>query len=60
MPEGTKVHRCYKRLTSENVSRGKAVRVCQESTGQALATGKPPKGKKKHHSSHGSSHNPGY
>ncbi len=47
MPKGSKVHRCYERLVTQGINRGKATRICQASTGQALATGKPPKGKKK-------------
>jgi len=49
MPKGSKVHRCVQRLKSENIKRGtaSAIKICQASTGQAYATGKPPKGKKK-------------
>ena len=46
MPKGTKVHKCYESLRSKGASKGKAARVCQDATGQALKTGKPPKGKK--------------
>lgn len=49
MPKGTKVERCYQHLKDKGASKGKAARICQKSTGLALATGKPPmhKGKKK-------------
>ena len=45
MPKGTKVHRCFEKVKAKGASPGKAARICQASTGQALATGKPPKGK---------------
>lgn len=46
MPKGTKVDDCYQKLkTTKGVA--SAVRICQASTGLALATGKPPKGKRK-------------
>lgn len=47
MPAGTKVERCYEHLRGKGASKGKAARICQASTGLALATGKPPKHKKK-------------
>lgn len=47
MPKGTKVERCYQDVRKKGASKGKAARVCQAATGQALATGKPPKGRKK-------------
>jgi len=46
MPKGTKVERCFQRLRKQGKSKESAARICQKSTGQALATGKPPKGKK--------------
>lgn len=46
MPKGTKVHRCYEKVRAKGASKGKAARICQASTGQALATGKPWKRKK--------------
>jgi hypothetical protein len=46
MPKGTKVHKLYDALRREGASKGKAARVAQAQTGQALATGKAPKGKK--------------
>ncbi len=47
MPRGTKVERCYQDLRSQGKSKGSAARICQKSTGLALATGKPPKSKGK-------------
>lgn len=46
MPHGTKVDRCYQKVKKEGHSEGSAARICQAATGEALATGKPPKGKK--------------
>lgn len=45
MPKGTKVHRLYDKLRSQGKSRASAARIAQHQTGQALATGKPPKRK---------------
>lgn len=45
MPIGSAVHRCYIDLRRKGYSEGKAARICQSSTGQALQTGKPPKNK---------------
>jgi hypothetical protein len=42
MPAGTKVDRCYQKVKQTH-SKGSAAAICQASTGQALATGKPPK-----------------
>ena len=47
MPKGTKVEKVYKALTREGMPQGKAARIAQAKTGLALATGKPPKSKKK-------------
>ena len=47
MPAGSKVDKIYKALTGEGMDKGKAARIAQSRSGQALATGKPPKGKKK-------------
>jgi hypothetical protein len=46
MPKGTKVHKVYDALRREGMPKGKAARISQAKTGQALATGKPPKHKK--------------
>lgn len=46
MPKGTKVHKVYDALRREGMPKGKAARISQAKTGQALATGKPPKQKK--------------
>jgi hypothetical protein len=45
MPEGTKVDKLYKKLRAEGKSEESAARIAQSVTGEALATGKPPKGK---------------
>lgn len=52
MPKGSKVERCYQDVRATGKSKGSAAAICQKSTGQALATGRPPKhvgrmGKKK-------------
>lgn len=46
MPKGTKVDRVYRALRREGKSEGSAARIAQSQTGQALATGKPPKKKR--------------
>lgn len=43
MPKGSKVDRVYQALKREGMDKGKAARIAQSKTGQALATGKPPK-----------------
>jgi len=43
MPEGTKVDNLYKKLKASGHSVESAVKIAQSVTGQALATGKPPK-----------------
>jgi hypothetical protein len=43
MPKGTRVHRCYDKRRAAGDSKKKAARICQRATGQALATGRPPK-----------------
>lgn len=45
MPTGTKVDNMYQAFKREGMDEGKAARIAQSKTGQALATGKPPKGK---------------
>lgn len=47
MPVGTKVDKLYRALLGEGYDEGKAARIAQSKTGLALATGKPPKHKKK-------------
>jgi len=47
MPKGTKVHKMYEALKREGYSKGSAARIAQSKTGQALATGKPPKKRRK-------------
>jgi hypothetical protein len=46
MPTGTKVEKVYSALKAEGKDPGTAARIAQAQTGQALATGKPPKHKK--------------
>jgi hypothetical protein len=47
MPKGTKVHKLYEKLKAQGRPVESAVRIAQAKTGQALATGKPPKGKRR-------------
>lgn len=47
MPKGTKVHRVFEALKRSGKSEKSAAKIAQHQTGQALATGKPPKGKGK-------------
>ena len=47
MPKGTRVHKVYTALRRKGASKGKAARIAQSQTGQALKTGKPPKRKRK-------------
>lgn len=44
MPPGTRVHRCKEKLVRKGYSVGKAIRVCQTSTGQIYQTGKRRRG----------------
>ena len=46
MPKGSKVDKVYEALRRKGMSEGKAARIAQSKTGQALQTGKPPKSKK--------------
>jgi hypothetical protein len=46
MPHGTKVHNIYSALLRKGYVKAKAARIAQSKSGQVLATGKPPKGKK--------------
>jgi hypothetical protein len=46
MPKGTKVHRCVEHVKKQ-VSGVNPYAVCQKSTGQSYATGKPLKKEKK-------------
>ncbi len=43
MPKGTAVESCYQKVKKQGHSEGSAARICQSATGEALATGKPPK-----------------
>ena len=44
-PVGTKVHRCVMKNVRKGMGKGKAIAVCQKSTGKSYATGKKPKSK---------------
>ena len=46
MPKGTKVDKMYQAMVKQGMDKGKAARIAQSKTGQALATGKKPKSKK--------------
>ena len=43
MPAGTKVNEVYQALLKKGYSKEKAARIAQSQTGEALATGRPPK-----------------
>lgn len=45
MPKGTRVHKQYDAMRDKGYAKGKAARIAQSNTGQALQTGKPPKSK---------------
>ena len=45
MPKGSKVDKVYQALRRKGDDKGKAARIAQAKTGQALKTGKPPKKK---------------
>lgn len=45
MPHGSKVEKVFKALRKKGKSKASAAKIAQSVTGQALATGKPPKGK---------------
>lgn len=47
MPKGTRVERCYTKLTSQGKSKGSAAAICQSSTHQSLKSGKTIVKKKK-------------
>ncbi len=47
MPKGTKVEKMYQAIKKKTGDLGKAARIAQAETGLSLATGKPPKKKKK-------------
>lgn len=46
MPKGSKVHKVFTKLREKGASKAKAARIAQSKTGQALKTGRKPKGKK--------------
>lgn len=43
MPKGSRVHKMYDAMRRQGMSKGKAARIAQSKTGQALQTGRPPK-----------------
>jgi hypothetical protein len=47
MPKNSKVDRVYQALKREGYDKASAAKISQSQTGQALATGKPPKHKGK-------------
>lgn len=48
MPKSSKVHKVYEGLRKQRgMSKARAAKIAQATTGQALATGKPPKRKGK-------------
>ena len=47
MPHGTKVHSMFEALKRKGHSPGSAARISQSRIGLALATGKPPKRKRR-------------
>lgn len=47
MPKNSKVHKVYEALLREGHSKASAARIAQSQTGQALATGRKPKRKKR-------------
>jgi hypothetical protein len=46
MPQGSKVDKIFNSLKDKGYSAGKAARIAQSVSGEALKTGKPPKHKK--------------
>lgn len=47
MPKNSKVHKVYEALLRQGKSKASAARIAQARTGQALATGRPPKRRSK-------------
>lgn len=47
MPKNSRVHKMYDALLRQGKSKATAAKIAQSRTGQALATGRPPKRKKK-------------
>lgn len=47
MPKNSKVHRMYDAMVRQGMDKGKAARIAQSKSGQALKTGKPPKRKRR-------------
>lgn len=43
MPANSKVHKMFSAMVGDGMDKGKAARVAQSKSGQALATGKPSK-----------------
>lgn len=47
MPKGSKVDKVYRALLRQGKSKASAAKIAQSKTGQALATGRKPKRRKK-------------
>jgi hypothetical protein len=47
MPKNSKVGRCVAKVKKSGKKKANAIRICQASTGQSYATGKPSKSRKK-------------
>lgn len=47
MPKNSKVGKMYDAMVREGMSKSKAARIAQSKSGESLATGRKPKGKKK-------------
>lgn len=52
MPQDSKVHHLYEALMGKGHDKASAAKIAQAKTGQALATGKPPKKKSAKRKSH--------
>ncbi len=47
MPKGTKVHRCVEKKKAQGMDEQKAIKICQDATGQNYQTGEPIEGNEK-------------
>jgi hypothetical protein len=47
MPKGTKVAKCVSDVMKQGKDKVAAIKICQDSTGQAYSTGKKSKARKK-------------
>lgn len=46
MPKGTKVDKVYQALRKKGKSKATSAKIAQAATGEVLATGRPPKGRR--------------